>query len=181
MRAAQVRFKGWLAEIWVSFLRVWRIVKSKNLVSFAERQTSVCSLSQHVGRAGWTQSKAVRQGHLFSPLTLTESQTIISAEIQLETLSAYASSCWRDRSGGKPSHAGRLLPSAGVDTFLLASQGTDARTKRKLPEVFGLHYLMSFYYWVDMLCWWNFQTKWSKMDLLSELFLLWGVRGVLLF
>lgn len=76
--------------------------------------------------AGTNQSKAVCQGHLFYPLTLTESQMIISAEIQLETLSAYVSSCWRDRSARKPSYAERLLPSAGRDTFLLGNHGTDS-------------------------------------------------------
>lgn len=85
------------------------------------------------------QSKAVCQGHLFSPLTLTESQMIISAEIQLETLSAYVSSCWRDRSARKPSPAGGLLPSAGRDIFLLGNHGTDTRTNRKLPEVFCIY------------------------------------------
>lgn len=56
-----------------------------------------------------------------SPLTLMESQMTISAEIQLETLSAYVSSCWRYLSDGVPSHDSRLLPSAGGigwDTFL---------------------------------------------------------------
>lgn len=67
------------------------------------------------------QSKAVCEGHPICPLTFTESQMIISAEIQLETLSAYVSSCWRERSVREPSHAGRPLPSAGRDMFLLAN------------------------------------------------------------
>lgn len=113
--------------------------------------------------AGTNQSKAVCQGHLFYPLTLTESQMIISAEIQLETLSAYVSSCWRDRSARKPSYAERLLPSAGRDTFLLGNHGTDS--------FLCLFFCLYYPFYIVLYC--NgeiYPTVGSIRDLLSALF-----------
>lgn len=86
----------------------------------------------------------------FPLLTLTESQMIISAEIQLETLSAYMSSCWRDRWTRQPSDAGRLLPSAGTDTFLLGEsrhthQDQQDVTRALFCLYFCLYNLIYFY------------------------------------